>query len=198
MLRISGLKLTVTRPNTLSSTQSGNYNAPGKPGRRSTKMKEKSPASQSRQSTKGGSLPPRRGPSPFWQRALPFRRGRLGSRSENEEPRSQYKAETPDSNLSMVLRQVVYELFCSERGLNRNPDLCPAGRVPSCVFLESRQWFRGAGRRKGARHKPRPTGFEWDSAQSSPSAVETNSRPGDLGLHGVDLAASDAAPDVAG
>jgi len=97
-------------------------------------MKEKSPASQSRQSTKGGSLPPRRGPSPFWQWALSFRRGRLGSRLENQEPRSQYKAETPDSNLSTALRQVVYEHFCSERGLTRNPDLYPADRLPALSF----------------------------------------------------------------
>jgi lipopolysaccharide/colanic/teichoic acid biosynthesis glycosyltransferase len=34
----------------------------------------------------------------------------------------------------MVLRRVVYQLVCSERELNRNPDLYPAGRVPTVPF----------------------------------------------------------------
>ena len=118
-------------------------------------MKEKSPASQSRQSTKGGSLPPRRGPSPFWQWALSFRRGRLGSRLENQEPRSQYKAETPDSNLSTALRQVVYEHFCSERGLTRNPDLYPADRLPALSFWNH---VNGSAAQGGERARARDPG----------------------------------------
>ena len=34
----------------------------------------------------------------------------------------------------MILRHVVYQLFCFERGLNRHPDLSLAGRVPSVAF----------------------------------------------------------------
>ncbi len=97
-------------------------------------MKEKSPASKSRQSTKGGSMPSRRGQSLFWRRVLPFGRGESEIRSESEAPGSNGEAEFPDSNLSMFLREAVYQLFCSERGLSRSPDLCPIGRVPSVSF----------------------------------------------------------------
>ena len=94
-------------------------------------MKEKSPASQSGQSTKGGSLPLRRGPLPVGKQVLPFRQGGSGSRLKSEAPTSGCEAKAPDSDVAMVLRQVIYQRFCSERGLNRSPDSCAAGRVPS-------------------------------------------------------------------
>ena len=36
----------------------------------------------------------------------------------------------PDSNVSMILRRVVFQLFCTERELNQSPDLRPNGQAP--------------------------------------------------------------------
>ncbi len=86
-------------------------------------MKENSRASQSRQSTKGGSLPRSRERFSFWKRVLLFRRHTSGSRLENEPVISNGEINALDPNIAAFLRQAVLQLVCTERGLNRNPDL---------------------------------------------------------------------------
>lgn len=93
-------------------------------------MKTRSLASQSGRSTKGGRLPRKCGPLPFWTLVLPFRR-ESGVRSTTEAPPSQHNGAIPDSNVSAFLQQAVFQRFCGERGLNHNPNLRAEVQVQS-------------------------------------------------------------------
>jgi lipopolysaccharide/colanic/teichoic acid biosynthesis glycosyltransferase len=113
-------------------------------------MKKESPALEPGQTTKGGSLPWRRGPFQVWDRVLPFRCRGSGNRSRSEAPLTSCEAKIPDSTVSMVLREVVFRLFCTERELSERPDLRLNGQVPDtsssnqingCVLSDSEHLF---------------------------------------------------------
>jgi lipopolysaccharide/colanic/teichoic acid biosynthesis glycosyltransferase len=81
-------------------------------------MKE-SHALQSGQSTKGGSLPPRRSRFFSWKPVLLARHQTPDFLSETEPFSSDRKANVPDPEMSKFLRQAILQLVSAKHGLNR-------------------------------------------------------------------------------
>ncbi len=124
-------------------------------------MKEKSLASQSGQSTKGGSLSSSRSLASVWQRIRPLRRrkNRVGLNNQVS-PLSDSPAEQTDQNITMYLRTILFQLFCAERGLNGGLAPHAGSREAKCAHFESTNGYRPFVCQPMSEPNPSPQGTE--------------------------------------
>ena len=158
----------------------------------SKRMKKYRLASQSRQSTKGGSLPGSR--SRFFRGHGSLFLREVANSPTGEELSPNGNGAGLDAKVSLFLRQEIAHYLSAERSLEPESEgqatnTIPFAVVPDCIPVEQGESFRSVG-------------VEADdgaalSRYATPS-LEANRRSGFFDLHGLDLASFDDARDVYG